>query len=196
MTLMARIGARPPVQRRILAIGLLVATVGLVWGGVLAPLTWVVDSQDEWRDDVRHDLARAMGEASTEPELRRQVAAIPAEPIWAKFYETQNGQDASQLVQRDVLRAGAGSGVKIEGIVPLPKVEEVGLVGFGIRFTTTLSAGQLKQFIDALRANVGYLRVERLTITAPQVQRADENALLTVTMEVYGFSRFHPSASS
>lgn len=196
MTLMARIAARPPGQRRILAIGLLVAAIGLVWGGILAPLTWVVDSQDEWRDDVRHDLARAMGEASTEPELRKKKAAILAEPIWAKFYETQNGQDPTQLVQRDVLRAGAGAGVKIEAIVPVPKVEEAGLVGNGIRFTTTLSADQLKQFMDALRTNVGYLRVERLTIAAPQLQQADQNALLTVTLEVYGFSRSHPSAAS
>jgi hypothetical protein len=195
MTLVERLTTRPAAQRRGAAIACLVLAVGLLWGAVLDPLIWVVDSQSEWRKEVHHDLARAFGEAAGEPALRKRAATLMAEPIWSKLYEIPNGQDGTTSVQRDVLRAGATAGVKVQAVVPLPKVEEAGLLAYGIRFTTTSTADQLKRLMDALRANVGYLRVERLTLSAPQIQPADQNALLTATLEVYGFSRAHPVAS-
>jgi hypothetical protein len=196
MTLVEKLSARPPTQRRVLAVVMLVAAIGLIWGAIIVPLVWVVGSQDEWRTDARRDLARALGRAASEPVLRKRAAALAAEPIWGKFYDVPQGQDATALVQRDVMSVGTDAGVKIQAVVPVPRVEEAGLVGFGIRFTTTLSADQLKKFMVALRGNAGYLRVERLTVNAPQVQRADQNALLTVTMEVYGFSRDRSAAPS
>ena len=196
MTLVKRLAARPPAQRRVLAVVLLVVAAGLLWGVIFEPLERVVDSQSEWREQVHHDLARAMGRADSEAALRKRTEALNAEPIWQKFYEIPDGQDATTLIQRDVMRAGAGAGVKVDVVVPVPKVEEAGLVGYGIRFTTTSTADQLKRLMDALRANGGYLRVERLTLSAPQVQPTDQNVALTVTLEVYGFSRAKPVTSS
>jgi hypothetical protein len=77
----------------------------------------------------------------------------------------------------------------VRAVTSIPKVEEAGLVGYGLRFTALMTADQLRKFMDALRGNVHYLRVERLGITASQLQRTDENAPLTVTMEVYGYTR-------
>lgn len=189
MTFVEKLAGRPPAQRRALAVVMLVTAIGLIWTAILGPLVWVVGSQDEWRTHARRELARDLGRAESEPSLRKRVAALAAEPIWGKFYDVPKGQDASTLVQRDVMNVGTGAGLKIQTVVPVPRVEEAGLVGYGIRFTTTLSADQLKKFVAGLRGNTGYLRVERLTVTAPQVQQADQNASLTVTMEVYGFSR-------
>jgi hypothetical protein len=189
MTLVERFSARSPVQRRVLAVVMLVVALGLIWEAILVPLVWVVGSQNEWRTDVRHNLARALGRAASEPALRHRAKSLSSEPVWRGFYDAPKGQDATALVQRDVMNVGTVTGVKVQVVTPVPKVEEAGLTGYGVRFTTTLSVDQLKKFMDALRANAGYLRVERLTITAPQVQRSDQNASLTVTMEVYGFSR-------
>lgn len=196
MTFVERLAARPPTQRRVLAVAILVIAVGLLWSAFLMPLAWVVASQGEWRSDVRHDLARALGEADSEPALRKRAAALVTEPIWKKLYEVPDGQDGTTLVQRDVMRVGTSAGINIQTVVPVPKVEEAGLVAYGVRFSTTLTADQLKRFMDALRANLAYLRVERLTLSAPQVQPADQNAALTVTLEVYGFSGVHPVSSS
>ena len=196
MTFVKKLAARPPAQRRALAVVMFVAAIGLIWGALVVPLAWVVASQDEWRAEVRKDLARSLGRAASEPDLHRRLVALKAEPVWGKLYEVPDGQGATALVQRDVMRAGTSSGVNIQAIIPVPKVEEAGLVGYGLRFTATLSADQLKKLVDALRANTGYLRVERLTIGAPQVQRTDQNAALNVTVEVYGFSRAHPVAKS
>jgi hypothetical protein len=52
-----------------------------------------------------------------------------------------------------------------------------------------MSADQLKNFMEGLRANPRYLRVERLGATAPQLQSPEQNSLLTVNMELYGFTR-------
>ena len=192
MTLVERLAARPPTQRRVLAVALVILAMGLLWGAVFEPLTWIVDSQSEWRQEVQRDLARALGEAAGEPALRKRAVTLMTEPIWSKLYDAPSGQDLTTFVQRDVMRAGASAGGNVQTVVPVPKVEEAGLVGYGIRFTITATADQLKRLMDALRANVGYLRVERVTVAAPQVQPADQNASLTTTLEVYGFSRARP----
>lgn len=196
MTFAEKLAARAPTQRRALAVVMVVAAIGLIWGALVAPLAWVVASQDEWRTDVRKDLARSLGRAASEPDLRKRAAALKTEPVWGKLYEVPDGQDATTFVQRDVMHAGTAIGVSIQAIVPVPKVEEAGLVGYGLRFTAILTADQLEKLVSALRANSGYLRVERLTIGAPQVQRPDQNAALNVTMEIYGFSRAHPVVKS
>lgn len=196
MTFVEKLAARRPAQRRTLAVVMFVAAIGLIWGALVVPLAWVVASQDEWRTEVRKDLGRSLGRAASEPDLRKRAAALKTEPVWGKLYEAPDGQDATTLVQRDVMHAGTTAGVNIQTILPVPKVEEAGLVGYGLRFTASLTADQLKKLVDALRASTGYLRVERLTIGAPQVQRTDQNAAFNVTMEVYGFSRAHPAAKS
>ena len=188
MNLIDHIAARPQGQRRGLAVLVLVVVVSVSWFGVIEPVAWLLVSQDEWRADTRRELARARGRADSEPELRKQVASLANAPIWAKFYDLPADQDAGASVQRDIMGIGASSGVTIQTVVSVPKVTEAGLPGYGIRFTAAMTAEQLKKFIGALRAHPRYLRVERLTVTAPQSQRADDNASLAVTMEVFGYS--------
>ena len=196
MTPLERLAAKPPGQRRACAVLLLVGALVFLWAAILTPLGWIVHSQEEWRAEVRRELAHALGRAASEPELRTRVATISMEPIWGRFYEVPAHQDAAALIQRDVLSVGTAAGVSVQAVAPLPAVEEVGLEAHGVRFTASLTADQLKQFMNALRSNAHYLRVERLTVTSPQVQRTDQNSALNVTMEVYGFTRSVDTADS
>ena len=189
MTLVESLSSRPPLQRRVLAVSILIIGAALIWGVVIEPLGWILVSQAEWRTDVRRELARIRGRAESEPALRKRLEALPSAPVWGKFFQVPKGQDGGALVQRDVLTVGTAAAVTVQAVTSVSKVQEVGLVGYGIRFTALMSADQLRKFMDALRGNAHYLRVERLSITAPQSQRADENASLTVTMEVYGYTR-------
>lgn len=189
MTHLEPILPKSPVQRRLLALLMLVGTLVFLWGAVLTPVGWIAQSQGEWRVAVRHELARARGKAALEPALRQRLAALTSAPMWRRFYDVPHGQDATALIQRDVLGVAAEAGVTIQAITPSAAVEESGLAGYGVRFGASLSADQLSRFVDALRSNTHYLRVERLTVTSPQLQRADQNAPLEVTMEVFGFVR-------
>ncbi len=189
MSFVERLDGWGPLQRRVLALSLLAGAALFLWVAILMPLGWLVRSQDDWRGAVRRDLARALGRATIEPALRKRLSALQTDPIWGRFYEVPQGQDTTALIQRDVVAVGTVSGVTVQAVTPIPVVEEAGLSGYGIRFTASLAADQLKKFMDGLRGNARYLRVERVTVMAPQIQRPDQNATLNVTMEVYGFTR-------
>jgi len=189
MTRLELILPKTPVRRRILALLMLAFALVVLWGAVLTPVAWIARSQGEWRADARHELARARGKAALEPALRQRSADLMREPIWSRFYDVPLGQDVTALIQRDVLSVAVKAGVTIQAITPSAAVEEGGLAGYGVRFGASMSADQLSRFVDALRSSTHYLRVERLTVTSPQLQRVDQNAPLEVTMEVFGFTR-------
>lgn len=189
MTRVESLSCRPTLQRRVLAVSLLMVGVALIWGAVIEPLGWILVSQSQWRTDVRRELARARGRADSEPALRQRLEALPAARVWGKFFAVPKGQDVGALVQRDVMAVGATAGVVVQAVTSIPRVEEAGLAGYGVRFTVSMTADQVRKFMDALRGNAHYLRVERLGVTAPQLQQPDQNASLTVTMEVYGYTR-------
>jgi hypothetical protein len=63
------------------------------------------------------------------------------------------------------------------------------LTGYGVRLTVSMTAEQFRRFIAGLRENARYLRVERLSVTAPQIQPSAQNALFTATLEVYGYAQ-------
>lgn len=189
MTPLEPLLTRSPVKRRVLALLMLAGAIVFLWGTVLTPLGWIARSQDQWRRDVRRDLARERGKAALEPGLHQRLVILESDPIWGRFYEVPHGQDATAVIQRELVSTAAKAGVMIRTITPAPAVEENGLAGYGVRFSASLSADQLGRLVDALRTNAHYLRVERLTVTSPQLQRLDQNAALEVTMEVFGFTR-------
>jgi Tfp pilus assembly protein PilO len=180
---------RPIVQRRALALLLLGVAGVSVWMLLVSPVTWLIASQDEWRAQVRAELSHSKGRAALEPMLRKQLESLPTAAVWSALYTVAGETDADALVQRDLMALGVSSGVTVQVVTPLPKVEVAELTGHGVRFTVSTTADHLRSFAGALRGNPRYLRVERLAITAPQIQAVDENPQLTVTMDVYGYSR-------
>jgi hypothetical protein len=187
MTLAERLTTRPLWERRALVTISLAIAVVVLWTVIFDPLASLLVSQDDWRADARHQLAHSRGKANSEPALRKAVMALPSNPIWGKFLPARAGQDVSALIQRDVQTIGSTAGVTLQAMASLAKLEEGGLTGYGVRFTAAMTADQLRKFIGALRANPHYLRVERLTVNAPQLQRPDENPAFTITLEVFGY---------
>jgi hypothetical protein len=51
-----------------------------------------------------------------------------------------------------------------------------------------LSIDQLRTFLSAVRAHAKYLRVQRLTISAPLAQPANANPPLLVKLEICGYA--------
>jgi len=143
-----------------LALGLLVAGVVFIWVSIVEPVRWTLGRRTSGARAHRHDLARAHGRAAASPVFLRKTASdLRARPVWGRFYDVPKGQDATALVQRDVVGAGTRAGVTVLTVVPVPRIEEAGLAGYGIRFSTSVSADQLKSFMDALRGGPRFLRM-------------------------------------
>lgn len=195
MSLAERLTARPSWERRTLALGFLALAALAVWAGLMTPLQGLLVSQDDWRAQVRHELAHARGKAASESALRKADAALAADPIWREFFAAPRGQDPTAQIQRDVQNIGMATGVTVQAMTSLPRVTEGGLSGYGVRFTSSATADQLQKLMDAVRGNPRYLRVERLSISAPQLQKPDDNAALVITVEIFGYTQTPESGS-
>jgi hypothetical protein len=183
-----RIAARPLLQRRALALTLLLVLLGGLWIAAWEPLHWMVSSQDHWRGEMRRQLAHARGEAAIEPQLRQRLHDVEQAPLWKTLYEETPGRDTNSLVQADLTVLCTSVGAKVQAVAPLPRMREGRFTGYGVRGTTVVTAEQLRALIGALRTHPRYLRVEHLTVTAPQLQLEEDNAELTVTIEIYGYA--------
>jgi Tfp pilus assembly protein PilO len=188
MTLAEKIASRPLRLRRLLALLATLALVAMIWNLLLLPIAWVAASQERWRLEVSTHLARDKGHAALEADIRAQLAALPAASAWNHFYKIAPGEDAQARLQRDVTSLCAAAGAVVQAVVPLPAADEHGLVRTGIRITTTVTADQLKALVGLIRDHPQYLRVEQLSVSAPQIQTAQQNPSLLVTLEVFGYS--------
>ncbi len=189
MTLTERLMYCPPLLRRALAVLLVPAAALLGWMLVAEPLIWIAGSQGQWRGSVQDTLADDRGHEKVLADLKSRLDALPAAPVWQKFYEFAAGGDGSSLVQQDVTSLCSAIGVTTQSVVALRAQTEQGLMKHGVRLTATLTVDQLRSFAATLRNHQKYLRTERLTVDAPQVQSADQNPALTITLEVFGYSR-------
>jgi hypothetical protein len=189
-----RILAQPRSTRRVLALVFIPMALALFWNAIVVPVRWVTTSQDEWRDETRTTLARARGHATSLDSLQKQVDALPAAPVWARFYGTGGAEGSGAAVQQDVATLCAAAGLENPAISALPAEKSGALTRFTIRVATTGSAERLKVFLAKLREQPHYLRVDRLNVSAPQAQSSDQNPVLTINMDIAGFAGELPAA--
>jgi Tfp pilus assembly protein PilO len=188
MSAASHIAARSVPWRRALALLLIPVAVALVWCLLVVPLRWVATSQGQWRAQVRAELARVRGHAQALAALREDVAKLPSQPVWQRFY-AQNGPSVGAALQQDLTTLGAAAGFSEQSITPLPTQARGQLTAYSVRLMASGTIDQLQAFVVGVRGHPRYLRLERLTITAPQVQAKEQNAILSFTLDIDGFAR-------
>jgi hypothetical protein len=188
MTLTERLMDYPPLLRRTLAVLLVPAAALVAWMLIAEPVAWIAGSQDQWRASVQAALADDRGHAKALPDFKARLKALPTAPVWQKFYDVSTS-DGSSLVQQDVTSLCSSIGVTTQSLVALRAQDEQSLIKHGVRLTATLTVDQLRSLAASLRNHQKYLRTERLIVEAPQVQSADQNPALNVTLDVFGYSR-------
>ena len=193
MTIADRIMARPPAMRRTLAVLLLPLAVLAVWALVFIPLEWVTTSQATWRHATRVELARARAHAQLLPSLREQLEKLPAQAVWQRFYGVAAARDASAALQRDVSGLCTSAGLANQTISQLPSEPEGPLMKYSVRVSASGTSDQLETFVAKVRQHPRYLRAQRLSITAPQMQSREQNPVLTITMDIAGYSGATPA---
>jgi hypothetical protein len=178
----------PPAIRRVAAItGLAVALLVLL--GLSLLVTRLAGSQDAWRERTRSALARDRGRAELIPHLNAELQRVRSAPIWTRFYAKSSGVNASVQMQGEVAKLGSGAGLLVKATSQVPAEVHGALGKLTLRMTATAAVDQLERFLRALRTNAHVLRVERLTVTAPQDQVLDANAVLAVTLDITGYER-------
>ena len=72
-------------------------------------------------------------------------------------------------------------------LTPLRSVSLGSLTQIGVHLTASLRIDQLERFMVAAGRHPRYLRIERLTVTAPQTQAPAENPRLAVELDIQAF---------
>ena len=187
MNLAERCAGLPTAWRRVVA--LLVAPVGalLLIALVCAPIAYVRDIQVRWRNDAIETLASAQHAPATQSALDQQIAAMRSSPLWSKFYEAPSSASAATALHADLSALLNSAQASVQSLTPIPSEEQAAFTRVGIRFAASIRLNDLQSLLTSMGNHSRYLRVERVTVTAPQTQAADENPPLAVTMDVFGY---------
>jgi hypothetical protein len=178
-----------PLMRRMVVIVSIPLLIGLAWAIIVLPVQLAYRAQLDWRSDTIATLAQARGSQAQGEALSQQLKALPAEPIWNKFYNVAMPGAASSQLQADVGGVLNSVHASVQSLTPLRATEVDGLTTIGLRVSAAMTVDQLKNFLAGLASHTHYLRAERLRVNAPQSQVPDQNAMLTVTVEIYGVEK-------
>ena len=127
------------------------------------------------------------------PALRQQLERLLRD-LW---HRVEGGADGGAAVQQDVGTLCAAAGVGNKTITPLPSEEEGPLMKYSVRLSASGTSDRLEMFAAKLRQHPRYLRTDRLSITAPQVQQREQNPVLTLTMDIAGYyASYRPLTAS
>ncbi len=187
MSLAGRCMKMPILMRRTVAVTLLPTAALLLWMAVVQPITGIYQSQQAWRDEARRLLGFSKSSVAELDQLQQQVAAMRASPLWSKLYRAQRSDAAVTALQADIGGLLTAVQANAQALAPVRSTNVARLIRIGVHLTASMRIDQLQQFIAAAANHQRYLRIEQLTITAPQTQSPTENPLLVVDMDIHGF---------
>ena len=168
-------------ERRLVALGLLVLAVGLLWLLVIGPLVGgffdrAQERRDLWATQRRNErliaslpALRASAEAQRRLTPRFAIAA-PSEAA------------ASEAFKDHIRRVATDEGFTIKGIEDLPADGPAGAVK--LRTDLTLTLNQLYETVRRLQSEDAYVVVDYLSITADRSLAAGRLAPLDVRLEL------------
>ena len=190
----ARLATLPPAARRVIALSLLVLALLVAWVAVVLPVRTLLLSQGAWRADSARQIARDRGVARSAAQILAASAAVDASPLRPRLYETGGNGAVSPAaaLQNDLRAALIVAGVEPTNFRELPGSSTRGLRVHRVEFSSTLSVDQLQAFFLALDRQPHYVRVERLRLDAPAVQRADENPRVTALQHSPPWRQYPP----
>ena len=188
MTLIETLQRLPTGLRRSLALLLVMVTVVAIFGLTVAPLLHLRNVQHQWRESAQATLARSKAAAGTNPIMQQRVKAIEGSALWSRLYP-KGARNNAGAIQSDVSALLTAVNAPAQMMTPVAAVDLRHLRKRGVRFTASMRIDQLQRFLTACDQNARYLRVEKLTVSAPQQQTSEENPPLAITAEIYGFEQ-------
>jgi hypothetical protein len=181
-----RLSALPLASRRAIALTMLALALGIAWAAIVLPVRALLASQHEWRADVARDIARDRGMVATAAQIRSATTDVDASPLKSRLYDA--GAAPDDQLQNDLRTAMLAGGVEPTNFKVLPSLSARGLRVHRVEFSSIMSVDQLQAFFQTLAGQPHHVRIERLRLDAPAVQRNDENPRVTVLMEARGYS--------
>jgi hypothetical protein len=175
-----------PVQQRCVALALLGIAVALLWLGLFDPIASYFRHSSDQRVAALNALSRDRALVSQDSRTDKMLTALRASPRWARFYETQKPDKAVLQMQSD-LREVFKVPNNPTSMTAVPVSVEGPLTRIATKITLSLTIDQLTESLSRLNSHAQLLRIESLTIQAPDYQTPDTNPTLSIQAEIAGF---------
>lgn len=187
MSFAERCAKLPTPARRIVALFGVPLAIALLGAVLWLPISYMGTSHAQWRDDAVATLAAARRAPQIQIALDQQIERMRSSPLWSKFYPMPNAAAAATALHSDLSALLANAGASVQTLTPIPSEDQPVFTRIGVRVTASLRLDDLRNLLTAMSAHARYLRVDRLVVTAPQVQMDSENPPLAVTLDVFGY---------
>lgn len=188
MTLSDRCAALPIVARRLLALVVVPLLLLTLCVGSFVPARQVWQAQQDWRRETRDLLSAAAAAPELQMSLERQIESVRHTHLRSKFYPTDGVLGAAAVLQGDVDLLMSSLQVPSRTIAPITAVETESLVRHGVRLSASLRINQLQDLLNRISQHPRLMRVDSLTVVAPQTQSPEDNPPLAVSMEIFGYA--------
>lgn len=183
-----------PWQQRTIALAILGLLLALVTTLAVAPLVSGWRAHQVWRRDAVNALATAQGLSRQRSEyeaLRSALsAAAPERRLWAEAPEIAQTALSSDI--RAMIDAGHGT---VQSLQPLAARREGQLQRISLQVSLALTIDQLAELTEHLSRAPHFLTLDHVSITAPDVQDSTVNPLLSVRIDVSGYTSFAGTTS-
>jgi Type II secretion system (T2SS), protein M subtype b len=175
-----------PKTQRVIALSILVSIIGLLWLAIVQPVLSHIDSETEQRGIALRALKRDRALLREEPAIQAAAAAVEQSPRWRNFYEDQKAESATLQLETD-LRALFKDANNPTSMTAEPAVAQGAVTRIAVRLIVVMRVDDLAKILDRLQKHPRQLRIESLTIQAPENQNNQVNPLLNVQAEIAGW---------
>ena len=175
-----------PKQQRMLALALLVLAIATLWLVILQPISLYLSAGTEERQSALRTLKRDRALLLQEPRIRAALTSLEQSPRWGRFYDNHKPEQAVLQLETD-LRTLFSSPNNLTSMTAEPATALGPLTQIAVKVTLSMPIDQLAEALSRLQQHSRLLRVDKLTIQAPDFQAEDSNPLLSIQAEVVGF---------
>jgi hypothetical protein len=177
----------PPARvQRLIAIGLLGASLALFWFVIASPIADYIDAHAEQRGISLRALRRDRALLQEAPAVQAALSSADRSAHWQSLYESPKPETAAVQLEAD-LRALLKSTGNPTSMMVVPPVSRGPLTRIGVKVSLAMRVDQLAQTLELLQRQPKRLQIESLTIQSPDFQPADTNPMLTIQAEIVGF---------
>jgi len=169
--------------RRATAFGLLGLLVGIVWLGVAQPILTFKDAAAEERGIALRALKRNRALLRESAAIQAAQASVDQSARWRNFYEGPKAEAATLQLETDLRTIFRNSNNPTSMIAEAPLFRGP-VTRIAVRVTLTMRVDQLADALDRIQKQPRQLRVESLTIQAPEFQGVQANPILTIQAEI------------
>jgi LmbE family N-acetylglucosaminyl deacetylase len=178
--------------RRSVALGLLVALISSLWLGLVEPVVDYLDTAAVTRGISLRALKRNRALLQRSSAIQAAEASVEQSPRWRNFYDAPRAETATLQLEADV-RSVLRDSNNPTSMVAEPATVHGSVTRIAVRVTLSMRVDQLAEALDRLQKQPRQLRIESLTIQAPEFQSGQPNPVLSVQAEITAMMTAHGS---